>query len=119
MPGSDVTLSAYYTTPPAKLNVTLAGLSGERLEDNNSKLNIAVVRAMDSSLVPVVLRHQADSYNMSYTGRLHSVYSVQAPDLGGYAFDHWENGSRDRLRNVMLSSSDDTAIIAYYKKADR
>jgi hypothetical protein len=118
MPGSDVTLSAYYATPPATLNVTLADSSGERLTDGNGSSQLSItVRPMDISLAPAVLRQDAGG-GMTYTGKMGSVYSVQAPDLAGYTFDHWENGSKDRLRNVMLSSGD-TPIVAYYKKADQ
>jgi hypothetical protein len=45
--------------------------------------------------------------------RSNMTYSIQAQDSGIYKFDHWENGSTNRTRTVVMPGSDAT-FSAYY-----
>lgn len=109
VPGSDTTLSAYYGTPSADLQVSFVSLSGEQ---KLSGLN-ATVTAMGSS-VPLEHR-ETTSASMTFAGSLKSVFTVTAHDNNGYVFERWENGITDRTRNVILSNN--TKIIAYYDES--
>lgn len=46
--------------------------------------------------------------------RSNTTYSIQAQDSGIYKFDHWESGSANRTRTVVMPSSDAT-FSAYYR----
>lgn len=99
---SDITLTAYYRTPPATLQVGSADLSGNSLE--GMRMTIA---AMDG-------KAQSGYTNMSYTGSQGSAYTVSASDYHGMVFDHWQDGVTDRTRNVMLTA-ENTELTAHYK----
>ncbi|MGI0018898.1 MAG: spherulation-specific family 4 protein [Nitrososphaera sp.] len=104
---SDATLSAYYATTLVALKINFASLSGEGLGGMD-----ATVTAMDNSTTS---QQRATGANMTFAGRFASVYTIKVSDLAGYAFDHWENGSTSRIRNVMLFS-DDLEVTAYYRE---
>ena len=104
-PLSDVTLTAYYRTPPATLAVSSADQSGNSLQGM-----YATVAGMDGREL------QSDYTNMTYAESPGSVYTVTASDYPGMAFDHWQDGMTGRTRNVMLSS-DNTEMVAYYRTA--
>jgi hypothetical protein len=106
---SDATLSAYYATPLIPLKINFASLSREGLGGGMN----ATVTAMDNSTSSQQLAAGASA---TFAGRYASVYAITVPDrAAGYAFDHWENGSKDRSRNVMLFS-DDLEVTAYYRE---
>lgn len=50
---------------------------------------------------------------LQFTGVDGATYTVQVQDYGDYFFDHWEDGSRQRDRQVTLDA--DTAVTAYYR----
>ena len=103
---SDSTLSAYYATPLVALKINFASVSGEGLAGMD-----ATVTAMDNSTT----RQQAAGASTTFAGRFASVYAITVPDHAGYAFDHWEDGSTDRSRKVMLFS-DNLEVTAYYRE---
>jgi glucose/arabinose dehydrogenase len=105
-PTSDTTVSAYYRTPPATLGVNFVSSSGEDLIG----MSVTVMPLGNSTSA----QHMTNS-NMTYAGRLASVYTITASDNTDYAFDHWDNGSTNKVRNVILSSNN-TEVIAYYSE---
>lgn len=102
-PSSDVTLTAYYRTPPATLVVRSADQSGSSLEG----MHVAIATNARKEV-------QSGYTNMTYAGRLGSAYSVTASDYYGMVFDHWQDGLTSRTRSVMLSV-DNTELTAYYR----
>ncbi|MGI0005492.1 MAG: PQQ-dependent sugar dehydrogenase, partial [Nitrososphaera sp.] len=50
---------------------------------------------------------------LTYAGTPGNSYTVTPQDIEDVVFDHWENGSTDRARNVMLDSN--RIVTAYYK----
>ncbi len=50
----------------------------------------------------------------TFTGTLGATYSVEIQENGIHVFDHWEDGSTDRTRNLTLDSNN--TIIAYYRE---
>ena len=110
---SDATLSAHYATPLVALKINFASLSGEgRLGGMD-----ATVTAMDNSTTTATTssRQQAAGASTTFAGRFASVYTITVPDRAGYTFDHWDDGSTDRSRKVMLFS-DDLEVTAYYRE---
>jgi hypothetical protein len=50
---------------------------------------------------------------MTVSGTPGMQYSVSISNYGIYVFDHWENGAKNPVRTVTLTS--DTAVTAYYR----
>lgn len=50
---------------------------------------------------------------LAYTGNTGSTYIVTLSNYGSLVFDHWDNGSTSKTRNIVLSA--DTTLTAYYK----
>jgi glucose/arabinose dehydrogenase/PKD repeat protein len=98
---SDTTLTAYYKTPPAILTVKSADLTGN------------VLNGMYATVVPINNSTiKAAFTNSTYVGYLGNAYKVTASDYAGITFDHWEDGTTNRSRTVMLYGDRD--ITAHY-----
>lgn len=103
-PFSDTTLTAIYRTPPANLTIVAFDAT------NNNK----VLNGMFTTVVPINSpKMQAGFTNNTYTGYLGSAYRVTASDYLGIVFDHWEDGSKDRIRTLAIDKP--TTITAYYR----
>lgn len=103
IPSSDTTLTAVYRTPPATLAV-------KSFDMGNNILN-----GMYTTIFPINNSTVQNSFtNATYTGYLGSAYKVTASDYLGIAFDHWEDGTTNRPRTVMLHENS-TEIKAYYR----
>ena len=50
---------------------------------------------------------------VTFTGHEGANYIVAVRDFGGSTFDHWEDGSTDRVRTISLS--EDTEITAHFR----
>lgn len=105
LPGENVTLAAYYRTPPtAALAVNSADLSGNAL----SGMHVTVAPADNSTIQEIFT-------NGTYAGHLGGAYNVTASDYVGIAFDHWEDGTTSSTRTVVLYG--DREVTAYYRTA--
>uniref|UniRef100_UPI00307D569A spherulation-specific family 4 protein n=1 Tax=Nitrososphaera sp. TaxID=1971748 RepID=UPI00307D569A len=105
--GGHVTLTAYYrdTTPVATytLSVGSADMSSSGNAINGYYTTIRLAGAtVKTGFTPLV-----------HTGTAGQAYSVAVSDYGGMVFDHWDDGSRERTKTVVLSK--DTLITAYYR----
>ena len=98
------TLTAYYSTGPKEVNLTIksAGLTG------NSISGLWVEIYSGSSLL------KTGFTPLSYTVKSGQSYIVTMGEWQNYIFDHWDNGSTSRSRTISLSQ--DSTITAYYKQ---
>jgi glucose/arabinose dehydrogenase len=64
---------------------------------------------------------QAGNTTLTYAVIAGKPYRVTPQDAGDMVFDHWENGSTDRARTIILNASNNndstTTITAYYKNS--
>jgi hypothetical protein len=109
MPGQDTTVTAYYRTPPATLKVNSAPASGD--------IPVPGMRVTVTTINNSTVR--AGLTNMTFVGNTAGVYAVTASDGQTYAFDHWDDGSTDRTKRMMLASSNPGAeVTAYYRSGN-
>jgi len=99
----DVRLTAYYSTGPSEVELTIMteGLDGSAI--NGLWTVIEDSDASTSGFSPV-----------SYEAQSGKRYTVTVADYRNYVFDHWENGSKDRSRTI--TPDDDTLIVAHYRQ---
>jgi hypothetical protein len=99
----EVELTAFYRTEPSevKLTVRTASLNGSPIT------GLWTVIDSDGS--------ETTGFSpVSYDAKVGNSYTVSVADYRNYVFDHWEDGSKDRFREI--SPDDDTVIVAYYKR---
>lgn len=99
----DVKLTAYYTNARSEVELTVrtAGLYGSPI--NGLWTVIEDSGSTTTGFSPVKYEAQAGKR-----------YTVTVADYRNYVFDHWENGSKDRSRNV--TPDDDLVITAFYRR---
>ncbi len=99
----NVELTAYYSTGPSEVELTVrtAGLDGSTIT------GLWTVIDSDGS--------ETTGFSpVSYDAEAGRTYTVTVADYRNYVFDHWEDGSKDRSREI--SPDDDTVIVAHYKR---
>jgi len=99
----DTTLTAYYSTGPKQVNITV----------RSAHLSGTVYTGMWTTVAQGSTVLKTGFTSLSYTAQTGTSYQITIADYANYVFDHWENGSTSRTRTVTPSS--DTMITAYYK----
>ena len=100
---SDTTITAYYKTSSTQnptLTVNAVGPDGS-------------VRHMWTNIQYGSSSVQAGYTPLNYYGNSGATYNVTVSDYQDLVFDHWENGSTVRARQVTLASA--TTVTAYFK----
>lgn len=100
---SNSALTAIYKLLPPTFNLTIKSVdqSGNEINEMYTTVSSEDMMMLKSGFTPLV-----------FTGDTGSPYAVAAEDYGNFIFNHWDNGSTDRIRNI--TSIGDTTIIAYY-----
>lgn len=112
----DMTITAYYrtigdtveeprTAPPVTYNLTI---SGADTEGNIIDGPYVIVESPDDGTVM-----SEGETPLTYTSTAGNTYQVVPQDVGGLAFESWEDGSTDRARTIALDS--DVRIMAHYR----
>lgn len=97
---SDTTLTAYYSTGPTKVTLTIktAGLDGS---------------AITGLWTVISGSGSATGFSpLSYTANAGSPHTVTMGEWQNYKFDHWDNGSTNKSRAITPNGN--TVLTAYY-----
>jgi glucose/arabinose dehydrogenase len=104
--GSNTQLTAIYknvsTPPPTTFNITVKSvdLSGNPIDGKYTTVWSGNTM-LTSGFTPMI-----------YVGNSGSMYTVIVADYGKFIFNHWDNGSTTRARDVNLTG--DTTMVVYY-----
>ena len=105
-PSSSITLTAYYKSRNGSsqtVSVQSAGLSGNPIS------------GLFTLISPSNFVITSDHTPRSYTLYQDTTYTITPLDYGSYFFDHWENGSTSRGRNITPTAP--MTVTAYYRTA--
>jgi hypothetical protein len=99
---ADTTLTAYYTTGPTEVTLTIktADLDGSTITGLWTVISGAGSATGFSPL--------------SYTATTGAQYTITMDEWQNYEFDHWDNGSTNKSRTIVPNSN--TILTAYYKQ---
>jgi spherulation-specific family 4 protein len=101
----DATLTAYYSTGPKQvsLSVKSAGLTGTSINGLWVEVYSSTGSLLKTGYTP-----------LAYTVNSGQSYTVIMGEWQNYVFDHWDNGSTSKSRSISISQ--DTSITSYYQQ---
>jgi hypothetical protein len=113
--GSNVWFDAFYRTGAAISTASTPSPSTYKLTVKSVDLNGNAITGYYTSIASATngATDRTGFTPLSFTASAGTSYAVTPGDYNGIVFDHWENKSTARTRNVPLNS--DTTITAYYR----
>ncbi len=101
--GKDTTMTAYYKSGPSQVSVTIksANLAGSTFD------------GMWTTVSEQGILMKTGYTSLSFSAKKGLSYEVSVADYQNYVFDHWEDGSKNRVRNV--GPTNNVVMTAYYK----
>ena len=112
MPGNDVVVTARFKQESTALFTVTRGISTPNLEVawNIAKPIVTLAKASDKEqtislgLVPCAFADSSDSDEQVFELPAGRLLNLEAPEVEGYVFDHWE-GQTSNVQNVLLPNT--------------